>query len=53
MLVLHKDAAKPELPENDTHRSRSSARCASGQWRFPNLEFLSIHIKATLRTLPS
>jgi hypothetical protein len=42
MLALHKDAAKPALPENDTQPHK----CEMCEWRFPNLAFLAIHIKA-------
>jgi uncharacterized Zn-finger protein len=42
MLALHKDAAKPELPENDT----LPHKCEMCEWRFPNLAFLAMHIKA-------
>jgi uncharacterized Zn-finger protein len=42
MLALHKDAAKPALPENDT----LPHKCEMCEWRFPNLNFLAIHIKA-------
>jgi uncharacterized Zn-finger protein len=42
MLALHKDAAKPALPENDT----LPHKCEMCEWRFPNLAFLAIHIKA-------
>jgi hypothetical protein len=42
MLALHKDAAKPALPENDT----LPHKCEMCEWRFPNLAFLAMHIKA-------
>jgi hypothetical protein len=42
MLALHKDDAKPELPENDT----LPHQCELCDWRFPNLAFLAYHIKA-------
>jgi hypothetical protein len=42
MLALHKDAAKPALPENDT----LPHKCEMCEWRFPNLNFLAFHIKA-------
>ncbi len=40
--LLHKDDAKPELPENDT----LPHQCELCDWRFPNLNFLAYHIKA-------
>jgi KRAB domain-containing zinc finger protein len=42
MLALHKDDAKPALPENDT----LPHQCELCDWRFPNLNFLAYHIKA-------
>jgi hypothetical protein len=42
MLALHKDDAKPALPENDT----LPHQCELCEWRFPNLNFLAYHIKA-------
>jgi hypothetical protein len=42
LLALHKDAAKPALPENDT----LPHKCELCEWRFPNLAFLAMHIKA-------
>jgi hypothetical protein len=42
MLALHKDDAKPKLPENDT----LPHQCELCDWRFPNLNFLAYHIKA-------
>jgi hypothetical protein len=42
MLALHKDDAKPALPENDT----LPHQCELCDWRFPNLAFLAYHIKA-------
>jgi hypothetical protein len=42
MLALHKDAAKPALPENDT----LPHKCEMCEWRFPNLALLAMHIKA-------
>jgi hypothetical protein len=43
-LALHKDDAKPELPENYT----LPHKCELCEWRFPNLNlaFLAYHIKA-------
>ncbi len=42
ILALHKDSAKPALPENDT----LPHQCDLCDWRFPNLAFLAYHIKA-------
>jgi KRAB domain-containing zinc finger protein len=42
MLALHKDDAKPALPENDT----LPHQCELCDWRFPNMNFLAYHIKA-------
>ena len=42
VLALHKDDAKPALPENDT----LPHQCELCDWRFPNLNFLAYHIKA-------
>jgi hypothetical protein len=42
MLALHKNDAKPALPENDT----LPHQCELCEWRFPNLNFLAYHIKA-------
>jgi uncharacterized Zn-finger protein len=42
MLALHKDDAKPALPENDT----LPHQCELCDWRFPNRKFLAYHIKA-------
>jgi hypothetical protein len=42
MLALHKDDAKPSLPENDT----LPHQCELCEWRFPNLNFRACHIKA-------
>jgi hypothetical protein len=42
MLALHKDDAKPALPENDT----LPHQCELCDWRFPNLNFLAYHIKS-------
>jgi hypothetical protein len=42
MLALHKDDAKPKLPENDT----LPHKCELCEWRFPNLNVLACHIKA-------
>jgi hypothetical protein len=39
MLALHKDAAKPALPENDT----LPHKCEMCEWRFPNLALLAMH----------
>jgi hypothetical protein len=40
MLALHKDDAKPALPENDT----LPHQCELCDWRFPNLKFLAYHV---------